>query len=97
MNPTTTFTLEEINGGQDPQNATDTGDEANLDIEYTVGIATDVPVTFLSVGGDLETSTDFGNALLDTTIFLHQTTQPPSVVTTSYSGTESDFDPGLVR
>jgi len=97
MNPTTTFTLEEINGGQDPQNATDTGDEANLDIEYTVGIATDVPVTFLSVGGDLETSTDFGNALLDTTIFLHRTAQPPTVMTSSYADEEANIDPGLVR
>ena len=60
---------------------------------YTVGIATGVPVTFLSVGGEK----DFDDALLDTTTFLHQMADPPSVMTTSYGGDESAFDPGLVQ
>src|ERR1700761_2337237 len=96
INPATTFALEEIVGGQDPQNVSETGGEADLDTQYTVGIATGVPVTFLSVGGG-GSDADFGESLLDTTIFLHQTPHPPSVMTTSYGDTESAFDPGLIK
>jgi len=97
INNATTFALEEIDGGQDPQNVTEAGVEANLDVQYTVGIATGVPVEFLSVGGDIETNNDFGTALLDTTTFLHRQAHPPSVMTTSYGGAEDSFDPGLVK
>ena len=73
------------------------GIEANLDLQYAVGIATGVPVTFLSVGGNITTDNEFGNALLDTTIFLHRTARPPTVMTSSYADEEANIDPGLVR
>lgn len=63
--------------------------EADLDTEYTIGVATGVPVTFLSVGGD------FTTALLDTTTFLDGVANPPSVMTTSYGTTESSLSPAL--
>jgi tripeptidyl-peptidase-1 len=54
------------------------------------GIATGVPVEFLSVGGSL-TLDDFPSALLDTTTFLDGIANPPTVMTTSYAYTESFF------
>jgi len=83
---TTTFTLVTIDAGTNPQSPADAGTEADLDIEYTTGIATDVPIEFLSVGGN-----DFNTALLDTTTFLDGVAKPPSVMTTSYGSTESSF------
>jgi tripeptidyl-peptidase-1 len=43
-----------------------------------VGIASEVPLQFLTVGG-----LDFPTALLDTTTFLASSPQPPTVMTTS--------------
>ena len=86
---TTKFTVETLDRGTDPQGANEAGVEADLDIEYTIGIATGVPETFLTVGGS------FSTALLDTTTFLHSTASPPSVMTTSYGDSESAFTPSL--
>ncbi|KAJ7140692.1 family S53 protease-like protein [Mycena epipterygia] len=83
---TTTFTLLSTDGGVNTQNPNDAGVEANLDIQYTTGIATEVPVQFLSVGGN-----SFATSLLDTTTFLDGVANPPSVMTTSYGSTESSF------
>ncbi|KAJ7230048.1 family S53 protease-like protein [Mycena pura] len=83
---TTTFTLSTTDGGTNPQGAADAGTEADLDIEYTIGIATGVPETFLTVGGS-----NFATAILDTTTFLDGVANPPSVMTTSYGSTESSF------
>ncbi|KAJ6505281.1 family S53 protease-like protein [Mycena sanguinolenta] len=59
--------------------------EANLDVEYTVGLATGVPVEFLSVGGPADSNlTDFVTAFLDTNTFLEGLDNPPSVVSISY-------------
>jgi tripeptidyl-peptidase-1 len=54
--------------------------------EYTVGIATDVPTYFLSVGGS-----GFNKALLDTATYLVSMANPPSVVSTSYGLNEKHF------
>ncbi|KAJ7333462.1 subtilisin-like protein [Mycena albidolilacea] len=81
--PSTTFTLLTTDNGTNPQSPDDAGVEANLDIQYTVGIATGVPVEFLS--------NDFPSALLDTTTFLDGIDNPPTVMTTSYAYTESFF------
>jgi tripeptidyl-peptidase-1 len=83
---TTTFKLVTTNGGTNPQSAADAGVEADLDTQYTTGVATDVPITFLSVGGS-----NFVTAILDTTTFLDGIADPPSVMTTSYGDTEADF------
>ncbi|KAI1783842.1 Pro-kumamolisin, activation domain-containing protein [Ganoderma leucocontextum] len=45
----TTFTLQTLDGGSNTQDS-DAGIEANLDIQYTVGVATGVPTVFISVG-----------------------------------------------
>ncbi|KAF7358166.1 Family S53 protease-like protein [Mycena venus] len=86
--PSTTFTLLTTHNGTNPQGVDDPLKtiEANLDIQYTAGIATNVPLIFLSVGG-----LDFPTALLDTTMFLDGIANPPSVMTTSYEDPESSF------
>ncbi|KAF7364430.1 Family S53 protease-like protein [Mycena sanguinolenta] len=86
ISPPTTFTLLTTDNGTNPQGPSDAGIEANLDIQYTAGIATNVPLEFLSVGGF-----DFPTALFDTTTFLDGVPNPPSVMTTSYGDTESNF------
>ncbi|KAF7350712.1 Family S53 protease-like protein [Mycena sanguinolenta] len=95
MSPNTTFSLLTTDGGTNPQGAFDAGTEANLDIQYTVGIATGVPTTFLSVGGD-DTIDGFATSLLDTTTFLDGVENPPSVMTTSYGSTEDSFGASMV-
>ncbi|OSX61672.1 hypothetical protein POSPLADRAFT_1143941 [Postia placenta MAD-698-R-SB12] len=82
MNNSTTFTLQTLDGGVNPQNGS-AGSEAAIDVQWTVGLATDVPVTFISVGGD------FLDALLDTANFLLGEDSPPQVVSTSYGDDES--------
>jgi tripeptidyl-peptidase I len=54
ISSSTTFTTVEIDGGKNPQTLDDAGTEADLDVEYTIGLATGVPVSFLSVGDDYQ-------------------------------------------
>ncbi|KAJ6493176.1 family S53 protease-like protein [Mycena sanguinolenta] len=97
MSPNTTFSLLTLDGGTDPQGTGGAVNvfEANLDIQYTVGIATGVPTTFLSVGGE-DTVAAFATSLLDTTTFLDGVEIPPSVMTTSYGSTEDSFGASVV-
>ncbi|KZT18916.1 subtilisin-like protein [Neolentinus lepideus HHB14362 ss-1] len=80
----TTFTLETLDGGTNPQDPGDAGVEANLDTQYTVGVASGVPVVFISVG-------DGGDGFYDITTYLLGMDSPPQVMTTSYGETESDI------
>jgi len=93
MSDTTTFSLQTLDGGSNPQNDSDAGAEADLDTQYTVGIATDVPVIFISAGfdnhdGDLE-------GFLDMAALLLNEESPPHVFTTSYGPNEDDVPIGL--
>ncbi|KAF7358649.1 Family S53 protease-like protein [Mycena sanguinolenta] len=81
-----TFTVVSLDGGANAPSADDVSDEANLDIQYTAGLATGVPLQFLSVGGE-----DFATALLDTATFIDGLVDPPTVVSTSYSENEDLF------
>ena len=67
----------------------------NLDVQYTIGVATGVPTFFISVGddfqdGDLEDFLDVVNFLLDEDA-------PPSVMTTSYGQNENTISRKLAR
>ena len=62
----------------------------SLDIQYTVGIATGVPITFYSDG-----NWTFDDALLNTATYLLNLTDPPQVVTTSYGDDEEYVSPNL--
>ncbi|KAK7064692.1 family S53 protease-like protein [Favolaschia claudopus] len=73
--------------------------EADLDVQYTVGLVTDVPVQFLSVAApSKEFDYDgFATSLLETNMYLDGLENPPSVVTTSYGPTETDFGESMTR
>ncbi|KAJ3729753.1 family S53 protease [Lentinula raphanica] len=45
----TTFTLQTLDGGSNPQDILQAGIEANLDIQYTIGLATGVPA-YMTLG-----------------------------------------------
>ncbi|KAF9814346.1 hypothetical protein IEO21_05141 [Rhodonia placenta] len=79
------FTVETLDGGQNDQNEDDSGTEANLDTQYTTGLATYVPVTFLSVG---QNNTDGVFGFLDVANYFLDMETPPSVITTSYGSNE---------
>ncbi|KAJ6451836.1 subtilisin-like protein [Mycena vitilis] len=93
--PNTTFTVLTRHNATNPQGQNFSGiGEANMDVQYTTGIATGVPIEFLSVGNTLglvEIPQDF----LDTTTFLDGVESPPSVMTTSYGFSESFFGPSV--
>ena len=94
ISASTTFSLQTLDGGSNPQNG-NAGLEANLDIQYTVGLATGVPTTFISVGdqfqdGDLE-------GFLDTINFLLAEDAPPNVLTTSYGQNENTISQKLAQ
>ncbi|KAJ6505268.1 family S53 protease-like protein [Mycena sanguinolenta] len=65
---------------------------------YLIGLATGVPVEFLSVGGPPDSDfSDFATALLDTNTFLDGLDNPPSVVTTSYAPMENQIESSVAR
>ncbi|KAI3605043.1 protease s8 tripeptidyl peptidase [Moniliophthora roreri] len=90
----TSFTLQTFDGGENPQGSQFAGIEANLDIQYTVGIATGVPVTFLSVGLD---NSDDVSGFLDVYEQLTASENPPPVLSTSYGFDEPDLGPALAN
>jgi tripeptidyl-peptidase-1 len=114
MDSSTEFTLQTLDGGSDPQDPSQAGDEGNLDIQvrpatitsrvtltharsqYTVGIATGVPVNFLSVKDSMLGSDLTG--LLDTVNFLSSASEEdlPTVMTTSYGYDEATLSPALM-
>ncbi|KAJ7916826.1 subtilisin-like protein [Mycena leptocephala] len=98
--PNTTFNLITIDNvtNQDPEDFAILVLEADLDVEYTVGVATGIPVEFLSVGGRPDSNfSDLATDLLDTNTFLAGVDNPPSVVTTSYGPMENQFESSVAR
>ncbi|KAI0043881.1 family S53 protease [Auriscalpium vulgare] len=95
MSSSTTFTLETLDSGHNNQTKSEAGSEADLDIQYTVGLATSVPTVFISVGeafqdGRLDGFLDIVNHLLDKDI-------PNQVMTTSYGFDERDMSDELAH
>ncbi|KAF9063505.1 family S53 protease [Rhodocollybia butyracea] len=91
----TSWQLEILDGGSDPQGAENAGIEANLDTQYTLGLANGVPVTFFSVGEDNKDGDLDG--FLDLMNFINSQPSPPFVLTTSYGADERDISPGLAN
>ncbi|KAJ7473645.1 subtilisin-like protein [Mycena galericulata] len=87
--PNTTFDLMTIDNAtnQDPEDVF--ASEATLDVEYTIG------TFFLSVGGS--SVSDLVTPILDTNTFLDEVDNPPSVMTTSYSIMESQFESTVAK
>ncbi|KAF7973164.1 hypothetical protein HWV62_15843 [Athelia sp. TMB] len=90
LNPNTTFTVDLIANGTDPQSPGTNAYEANLDTQYTVGLASGVPVTFVSAG-QLD-SPDIAGIFLDIAHYLTAMEHPPQVLSSSYGFNESFED-----
>ena len=67
----------------------------NLDIQYTVGLATGVPIDFISVGEDFQDGDLEG--FLDIINFLLGETAPPQVLTTSYGQNENTVSRAMAK
>ncbi|KAI9066581.1 family S53 protease-like protein [Trametes sanguinea] len=84
MPSTTAFSVQSIDGGQNVESQASV--EGSLDIQYTVGIATNVPTRFFTVGsdngGDLTGFLDLVNSLI-------AQESPPTVFTTSFGFPEA--------
>ncbi|KAI0745384.1 family S53 protease [Earliella scabrosa] len=89
-----TFSLLTLDGGQNPQGTNQAGIEANLDIQYTVGVASGVPTTFISVGNN---NRDGLNGFIDMANTLNSQANPPQVLTTSYGFNEPDLPTSLAN
>ncbi|KAJ7499925.1 family S53 protease-like protein [Mycena latifolia] len=87
MNSSTTFTAQTFDGVRDPQDASDAGLEANLDIQYIVSLVTGIPVSFVS-GGTKGQDPDLGG-FLGIVNFLSGQDDVPQVLTTSYGENEA--------
>ncbi|PIL32629.1 hypothetical protein GSI_05333 [Ganoderma sinense ZZ0214-1] len=87
--PNGTFTAQSLDGG--PTTGPGTL-EASLDIEYTVGLATNVPVQFISVG-----SADFFTGIANFLNFLLDLETPPPVLTTSFGANENAVPPEIAE
>ena len=91
----TTFSLQTLDDGSNPQNENEAGVEANLDTQYTVGVASGVPTTFISVGNDFHDGALDG--FLDIINFLLDESNPPHVLTTSYGQNEDTISSNLAK
>ncbi|TFY81698.1 hypothetical protein EWM64_g2313, partial [Hericium alpestre] len=83
LDPDTSFAVKSLDGGANPQDPELVGIEADLDVQWTVCLASGVPVTFYPVGAgandwDVDVWIDLANALLRGETL-------PTVVSTSYS------------
>ncbi|KAJ7149225.1 family S53 protease-like protein [Mycena crocata] len=88
ISSSTSFTLQSVDGGVNTQTPrSGAGVEANLDIQYTVGLATGVPVQFISSGSG--TSTGFLDVI--TTLINESAATRPHVLSTSYGFNEGDL------
>ncbi|KAJ6473704.1 family S53 protease-like protein [Mycena sanguinolenta] len=85
---TTKFDVELLDGGSNTQLTGFAGVEASLDIEYTVGVASGVPVKFISVG---PLNNDTVSGFLDQINALISDPSRPTVLTTSYGADEEDM------
>jgi tripeptidyl-peptidase-1 len=66
-----------------------------LDTQYTVGVATGVPVTFISCGENTKDGALDG--FLDMINFLLAESAPPQVLTTSYGQNENTVSAALAK
>ncbi|KAJ7781678.1 family S53 protease [Mycena olivaceomarginata] len=81
-------TLKLLDGGSNTQITGFAGVEASLDIDYTVGVASGVPVKFISVG---PLNNDTVSGFLDQINALISDPSRPTVLTTSYGADEEDM------
>lgn len=94
--PSTSFSLVSVNGGTNPQSTNETSGEANLDIQYTIGVASGVPISYISVGpADIESNEEFFTALENEANYLLTMDDPPTVLTSTYGLNENSITGSL--
>ncbi|KAJ7268625.1 family S53 protease [Mycena rebaudengoi] len=94
LDNSTKFTVQSLNGGENDQTLENAGIEADLDVEYTIGLAAGVPVTFISTNLP---DGDFGLGLLDTSnaLISQSDDSRPKVLSTSYGIPEPWASPAV--
>ncbi|KZV65057.1 family S53 protease [Peniophora sp. CONT] len=85
----TDYTVKGIGGSFDPQGPAYAGVEADLDVEYAIGLATDIPLNFVSVG--YAVYDDGAGGFYATAEILAAHSDTSHVVTTSYGGNEDEL------
>ncbi|OAA56464.1 family S53 protease-like protein [Cordyceps fumosorosea ARSEF 2679] len=75
-----------------PNSGNGTEMEGNLDTQYMGGLCYPNPSVYLSAGPTGAQDSQFGDALANIASYLTSTSNPPSVVSTSYGGEENGFD-----
>ncbi|KAF7982625.1 hypothetical protein HWV62_27045 [Athelia sp. TMB] len=96
--PSTTFSLISVANGTNPQNVSDSGIEATLDIEFSFGVAGTVPITFITTGpSDVETDKEFWTDLHDEANYLLTLDNPPRTLTSSYGLNENTLSHSLAN
>ncbi|KAJ3493921.1 hypothetical protein NLG97_g4417 [Lecanicillium saksenae] len=74
-----------VNGGSNNGDGSEA--EGNLDTQYASALAAPNPAEYLAVG-----PYDFGDGILAFSQYLNSASNPPSVVSSSYGDTESNYD-----
>ncbi|KAJ7018612.1 family S53 protease-like protein [Mycena alexandri] len=97
INPNTTASLVSVDNGINNQLPSGVAIGANIDLQWAVGLATGVPVAFISTGTGSTGSVDFYTALLDEPNYLLSLAQPPQTVVSSYSDFEQNLSPQLAE
>ncbi|KAI0353320.1 family S53 protease-like protein [Trametes cingulata] len=88
MDPNTNFTVMSVDGGNNDQDVPSVS-EGELDIQYSVGLATNVSVDYIMVGVKWQDGALEG--YLDEVNYLLSLDSPPQVLTTSYGFSESSM------
>ncbi|KZP20560.1 subtilisin-like protein [Athelia psychrophila] len=90
LSPNTSFSFISVANGTKSQNLSASGIEATLDVQFSVGMASNVPITFVSVGpADIETDQEFWVAMQDEINYLLTMESPPTTLTSSYGQNEN--------
>ncbi|KAJ6560521.1 subtilisin-like protein [Mycena vulgaris] len=85
-----TFSVQTVDGGANDKDKFNAGIEADLDVQYTVGLASGVPVSFISVGDDIQDGVA-GFIDIVSSILTMPAAQRPTVLTTSYGFNEQEL------
>ncbi|KAH9005507.1 tripeptidyl peptidase A [Lactarius hatsudake] len=99
----TSFDVVLINGGLNNQTLGDAGAEADLDVQFALGISFPTPGTFYSTGGsppfnpDADTPTDTNEPYLDWLNFILAQPKIPQVISTSYGDDEQTVPVDFAR
>lgn len=94
----TNFSTQSVDGGVNSQTVSEASSEGSLDIQYTVGLASGVPVTFLTVGpNEWEGEVAYATSMLDEANYLLGLDNPPHVLTTSYSFDEVNITQSMAQ